>query len=78
MGKSTYQISFVERGKERLWREFWDSPDPTPESKEANRHGALGRCDIVEASNLIEAKRIVRERHPDCTVIDDACGRVAS
>lgn len=77
MGKSSYDIAFVERGKEALWRAFWDSPrGPTEQAIEANAAGSLGRTEIVEAKNLKEAMAIVAARHPDCVVIEDACGRI--
>jgi len=71
------KIAFVERGKEGMWRKFWNTPDALSTNAQAgNRDGSLGRSDIVEAKNLEEAMAIVQRRHANCTVMAEGSARI--
>lgn len=77
MPKAIYKIAFVERGKEGMWRKFWNTPGALSTNAQAgNRDGSLGRSDIVEAKNLEEAMAIVQGRHANCTVMAEGSARI--
>jgi len=67
---SVYRIAFVERGQEDIWRKYWLRPAELS-ARSANRNGALGRTDLVEAASLEEALAIVRGRHSNCTAMPE-------
>ena len=76
MAKSTYKIAFVERGHEDNWRKFWVTNEHTDEVLAAHRDGKLGRSEFVEATNLHEAKELVRKMYPGFVVVDGGSGRI--
>lgn len=77
MRKSVYRIAFVERGQEDIWRKYWLRPrELSANARAANRNGALGRTDVIEAANLDEAFAIVRGRHSNCTIMPEGSEEV--
>ena len=75
--KSIYRIAFVERGQEDIWRKYWLRPtELSANAQSANCNGALGRTDLVEASNLEDALAIVQGRHSNCTVMPEGSEKV--
>ena len=75
--KSIYRIAFVERGQEDIWRKYWLRPtELSANARSANRNGALGRTDLVEASSLEEALAIVQGRHSNCSVMPEGSEKV--
>jgi hypothetical protein len=74
---SLYKIAFVQRGQEEIWRKYWLHPrELSKNAQSANRNGALGRTDLVEADSLEEALAIAQSRHSDCTVMTEGSGPI--
>jgi hypothetical protein len=72
MAGSLYKIAFVQRGEEEIWRKYWLNPRQlSKNAQSANRSGALGRTDLVEADSLEEALAIAQRRHSHCTVMPE-------
>ena len=72
-----FRIAFVERGQEGIWRKYWLRPSElSKNARSANRNGALGRSDLVEADNLEAALALVRQRHERCTVMPEGSARI--
>jgi len=77
LANSVFRIAFVERGQEDIWRKYWLRPgELSANARSANRNGALGRTDLVEASSLEEALAIVQGRHSNCTAMPEGSGKV--
>ena len=75
--KSVYRIAFVQRGQEEIWRKYWLRPaELSANARSANRNGALGRTDLVEAFSLEEALAIVQGRHSNCTAMPERSEKV--
>ena len=72
-----FRIAFVEQGQEDIWRKFWLRPNELSQNaRTANRNGALGRSDLVEASSLEDALAIAQRRHSNCTVMPEGSGEI--
>ena len=74
---AVYRIAFVERGQEDIWRKYWLRPNElSKNAQSANRDGALGRTDLVEAGSLEDALAIAQRRHVNCTVMPEGSDKV--
>jgi hypothetical protein len=75
---SLYKIAFVQRGQEEIWRKYWLHPrELSRNAQSANRNGALGRTDLVEAASLEDALAIAQSRHSNCTVMPEGCRKIS-
>jgi len=72
-----FRIAFVDRGQEEIWRKFWLRPtELSKNARSANRNGALGRNDLVEAESLEDALATAQVRHGGCTVMPEGSAMV--
>jgi hypothetical protein len=77
VSRSLYRIAFVARGQEDIWRKYWLNPaELSKNAQSANRAGALGRTDLVEACSLEEAVAIAGRRHSNCTVMAEGSQKI--
>ena len=77
MARSNYKIAYVERGKDRLWRQFWVNGNNGEEVSAAHRAGYLGRTEHLVAASLEAAIAEVQRRHPGCTIMREGSGRLS-
>jgi len=73
-----FRIAFVYLGQEEFWRKFWLRPtELSKNARSADRNGALGRNDLVEAECLEEALATAQVRHSGCTVMPEGSEMVS-
>ena len=76
MGKSTFKISYVEKGYEEAWREFWCTSELSEETSAAHAAGKLGQTEWLDAHNLEDAMAKVRKKYPGHTVMREGSSRI--
>ncbi len=72
----TYLVRYVRRNDLALWHEFWDGPEPSHRSIQANKDGRLQQSTVVDAPNAKEAADKVERDHLGCVAIRDATLRL--
>lgn len=76
MARSMYKIGHVEQGYEEYWRKFWVTNEHSHEVLAAHCDGRLWHTEYIEASNLNEAMRMFRKKHPGFTAMPGGSGRI--
>ena len=71
MGKSTYIISIIRKGRERDYRDFWDNGVKENQSGESLHSDLVGFTEIIDAKNLNEAISIAQQKHPGLYIAKD-------
>ena len=76
MGKSTYSITIIRKGRERDYRYFWDNGVKENQSGEILHSNLVGFTEIIDAKNLNEAISIAQQKHPGLSIAKDHSSKI--
>jgi hypothetical protein len=75
MGKTTFTVKVMHKGRERDYRDFWQHGVTSNSAGEELHSALVGFTETVEARNKAEAIALVREKHPGLQVDTEATER---
>jgi hypothetical protein len=78
MAKALFLVPIVRVDLYPLWRDFWESGNPSRAAIEANRNGALGQNAEVTARNATEAAALAEAKNPGHMAIKSAIQRLGN